>query len=90
MNSSVRRNKPVKVVCDALFNDDNCFNLNKTASTECICPKCGTIHRLKFLWTGRGMPKKYCQACKLYAASIDETICEISPVISFNSLQKTT
>lgn len=83
MNSS-RHQRPVKVVCDALFNDDGCFNLDKTASTECLCPKCGAVHRLKFLWTGRGMPKKYCQACKLYAASIDETICEISPVISFN------
>ena len=88
MNSSGHP-KPVKVICDALFNDDGCFNLNKTASTECLCPKCGAVHRLKFLWTGRGMPKKYCQACKLYAASIDETICEISPVISFN-MQKMT
>ena len=86
MNSSIYPNKPVKIICDALFNDDNCFNLNRTVSTECLCPKCGTVHKLKFLWTGRGMPKKYCQACKLYAASIDETICEISPIISCSSI----
>lgn len=87
MNSSVHRSENVKAICDTLF-EDKCFNLDRAASTECICPKCGVIHRLKFLWTGRGMPKKYCQACKLYAASIDETICEISPVISFAGVHK--
>jgi hypothetical protein len=35
-------------------------------STKCICPKCGKSHKLKLYWTGRGIPKKYCQECKFY------------------------
>ncbi len=38
---------------------------------ECICPKCGTAHRMKLLWSGRGTPKKYCPPCKNYVATIE-------------------
>lgn len=38
---------------------------------ECICPKCGITHRLKILWAGRGKPKKFCQACKMYIATLE-------------------
>ncbi|UCF94632.1 MAG: hypothetical protein JSW39_10890 [Desulfobacterales bacterium] len=31
---------------------------------ECLCPKCGRKHILKFPWTGRGIPRKYCPQCK--------------------------
>jgi len=31
---------------------------------KCVCPKCGTTHVLKFLWTGRGTPRKYCHRCR--------------------------
>jgi hypothetical protein len=41
-------------------------------STECVCPKCGTHHRVKLLWTGRGMPRKFCPICKHYASSIHD------------------
>jgi ribosomal protein L32 len=41
--------------------------------TECICPNCGTHHRAKMLWTGRGMPRKFCPTCKHYSQSINET-----------------
>lgn len=41
-------------------------------STDCICPKCGARHRVKLLWTGRGIPRKYCPICKHYANTIDE------------------
>jgi len=40
---------------------------------ECVCPKCGTHHRIKILWTGRGMPRKFCPICKHYSISIDDT-----------------
>jgi len=40
-------------------------------TVECICPKCGTAHRMKMLWSGRGKPKKYCQPCKSFVASIE-------------------
>jgi hypothetical protein len=41
--------------------------------TECVCPKCGARHRVKLLWTGRGMPRKFCPICKHYSISIDDT-----------------
>lgn len=41
--------------------------------TECLCPKCGTRHRVKFLWTGRGMPRKFCPICKHHTSSINDT-----------------
>lgn len=52
--------------------------LNET-STECICPKCGTRHRVKLLWTGRGVPRKFCPICKHYSNSInDADPCNVS------------
>jgi len=49
--------------------------------TECLCPKCGTHHRIKILWTGRGMPRKYCPICKHYSSSINDTEpCTVSKV----------
>lgn len=48
-------------------------------STECICPKCGARHRVKLLWTGRGIPRKFCPICKHYSSSInDAEPCSIS------------
>lgn len=44
----------------------------KERSTSCICPKCGARHRLKMLWTGRGMPRKFCPICKHYSTSIND------------------
>jgi hypothetical protein len=40
-------------------------------TVECICPKCGTAHRMKLLWSGRGQPKKYCPSCKSFVATIE-------------------
>jgi hypothetical protein len=42
-------------------------------STECICPKCGTRHRIKLLWTGRGVPRKFCPVCKHYGNTFADT-----------------
>jgi len=38
---------------------------------ECTCPKCGTAHRMKMLWSGRGKPKKFCPPCKSYVSSME-------------------
>jgi uncharacterized protein (DUF983 family) len=38
---------------------------------ECTCPRCGGSHRMKLLWAGRGTPKKFCQACKTYIATLE-------------------
>jgi len=32
--------------------------------TECLCPRCGLVHRMKIKWIGRGIPKKFCERCK--------------------------
>ena len=40
-------------------------------TVECLCPKCGSWHRQKLLWAGRGKPKKFCQACKAYVGTLE-------------------
>jgi hypothetical protein len=55
--------------------DENCIPLSRkreNVTVECICPKCGTHHQMKLLWTGRGKPKKFCQPCKTFATSIEQ------------------
>jgi Zn ribbon nucleic-acid-binding protein len=44
----------------------------KSASdiTKCICPRCNEIHTMQIFWTGRGMPKKFCPACKDYSNTL--------------------
>ena len=39
---------------------------------ECICPGCGKIHIMKVYWTGRGVPRKFCQSCRDRETPIDE------------------
>ena len=41
---------------------------------ECICPRCQIRHRMYLHWTGRGTPRKFCQCCKLYVSSLDDTL----------------
>jgi len=40
-------------------------------TVECICPKCGTTHKMKMLWSGRGKPKKYCPPCKSFVSGME-------------------
>jgi hypothetical protein len=40
-------------------------------TVECICPKCGIVHRMKLFWSGRGKPKKYCPPCKGFVSTIE-------------------
>jgi hypothetical protein len=44
----------------------------ESVTVQCVCPKCGTHHKMKLRWTGRGKPKKFCQPCKTFAMSIEE------------------
>lgn len=30
---------------------------------RCICPKCGRKHKRALFWSGRGVPKKFCNNC---------------------------
>lgn len=43
---------------------------------SCICPRCGITHVLKFLWTGRGTPRKYCHRCRETVAAISGCVYE--------------
>jgi uncharacterized protein (DUF983 family) len=56
------------------------FNSGDGITMECICPKCGIIHRIKILWAGRGKPKKFCQACKMYIATLETVELPCIPV----------
>ncbi len=40
-------------------------DLRKSAKKgiKCICPKCARVHKMKMIWTGRGIPRKYCLIC---------------------------
>jgi len=31
---------------------------------KCICPRCGTEHKLRLNWKGKGIPRKLCELCK--------------------------
>ena len=32
--------------------------------TRCYCPSCETYHYLEIEWTGKGIPRMYCNGCK--------------------------
>ena len=34
--------------------------------TVCLCPRCGKEHVIYMEWTGRGIPRIYCPACKVW------------------------
>lgn len=44
---------------------------------ECECPKCGTKHKMKILWRGRGTPKKFCPEHKRLSESVSDMCQEI-------------
>ncbi|GAB6905939.1 hypothetical protein DESC_810150 [Desulfosarcina cetonica] len=51
--------------------DAETFKTGKTF-VRCICPKCTAHHNVYMLWTGRGIPRKYCVNCKPLIAGYDE------------------
>ena len=45
---------------------------NRKCFVRCICPKCADHHNVYMLWTGRGIPRKYCCNCKPLVAGYDD------------------
>jgi hypothetical protein len=39
---------------------------------RCICPKCRIVHQVYMLWTGRGVPRKYCAGCRPLVSGYDD------------------
>jgi hypothetical protein len=68
--------------CEAV--EDGCdfadYPCGDGITMECVCPKCGAIHRMKILWAGRGRPKKFCQACKMYIGTLETVELPCMPV----------
>lgn len=50
-----------------LSNENYLEYLDGEYPVECICPMCGKKHHMTMFWTGRGVPRKYCSACKGFA-----------------------
>lgn len=44
--------------------DEELAEARTKSAVECICPKCGKTHYLKFHWIGRGKPRKFCNHCR--------------------------
>ena len=40
--------------------------------TTAICPKCGREHIVVIPWTGRGVPRKYCDKCRTVAGGVGD------------------
>lgn len=58
--------------CAEVEGDELCRYPGEDGITmECLCPKCGHSHRMKLLWAGRGTPKKFCQPCKAWIATLE-------------------
>ena len=50
-------------------------------NTVCKCPKCKKNHRIpKMEWSGNGIPRKFCEACKKLLANIEFLDEQIIPV----------
>jgi hypothetical protein len=49
---------------------------NSVGSDKCfvssICPKCNAHHSVYMLWTGRGLPRKFCKDCKALISGYNE------------------
>jgi uncharacterized protein (DUF983 family) len=59
------------------------IKLKESLTVKCVCPKCGTNHRMKMLWTGRGRPKKFCPPCKIFVSSVEQAdFCTVPTILN--------
>ena len=45
----------------------------KKRFVRCICPRCRKIIHVYMLWSGRGIPRKYCNDCKAIIDAYDKS-----------------
>lgn len=55
---------------------------------RCICPKCAGDHNIYMLWTGRGVPRKYCGNCKPLISGYDDAALYEVSVSASDQLEK--
>jgi hypothetical protein len=65
-NRKDRERHKIRLTSNPEIEDDDfdVTDYNDKTKVECICPKCGQKHQMYFHWIGRGVPRKYCPACK--------------------------
>jgi Zn ribbon nucleic-acid-binding protein len=70
LGTSDRQSPPEK----ALKNRDgvDTFLISKRF-VRCICPRCRKTFNVHMMWSGRGMPRKYCADCKVIVGNYDES-----------------
>lgn len=49
----------------------------ESESIDCVCPKCEVIYCRKILWTGRGIPRIFCDRCKIQIAKLEDSSLDI-------------
>ena len=65
-----RERQPVKN-CRRRDNEKRMFRTDKRF-VRCKCPRCAIDHTVYMLWTGRGVPRKYCGNCKPLISGYDD------------------
>lgn len=68
---------------------DDLSRINGKHFVRCVCPKCDSRHSVYMLWTGRGVPRKYCTNCRPLISSYDDAaICEATVSVPGHSKKK--
>jgi len=69
--------KPLQEKAWKKWSDEKEPFTGKKRFMRCICPRCRKITHVYMLWSGRGMPRKYCDDCKAIINAYDRSaMCE--------------
>ncbi|BBO90767.1 hypothetical protein [Desulfosarcina ovata] len=49
------------------------MTLKSKRFVRCICPRCRKTFTIYMVWTGRGMPRKYCVDCRAIINTYDKS-----------------
>jgi Zn ribbon nucleic-acid-binding protein len=79
----------VHKISESETHQPNNKNTDQRQFVRSICPKCGIHHHIQMMWTGRGLPRKFCVQCRSAVAGYDEmTIYEPSFMVPGKSRTK--